>query len=61
MKKSVENVRAEFASLRTGKASAALLDSMKVDAYGQVMPLKQVGNVDVMDACTLSVQVWDKI
>lgn len=60
MKKSLENVQTELASLRTGRASAALLDGIKIDAYGQASPIKQVGNVNVQDTKTLIVQVWDK-
>ncbi len=60
MKKSVESVRHELGSLRTGKASPTLLDGIKVEAYGQLMPIKQVGNVGVQDSKTLMVQVWDK-
>lgn len=60
MKKSVESIQNELASIRTGKATAALLDGIKVDSYGQHVPLKQVGNVSVKDSKTLMVQVWDK-
>jgi ribosome recycling factor len=60
MKKTIEAFQHEIASVRTGKATTALLDRVKVEAYGQLMPLKQVGNVGVMDVHTLIVQVWDK-
>jgi ribosome recycling factor len=60
MKKSVESIQNELASIRTGKATTALLDGVKVDSYGQLVPLKQVGNVSVKDSKTLMVQVWDK-
>ncbi len=60
MKKSIESFQHEIAAIRTGKATTALLDRVKVDAYGQSMPLKQIGNVGVQDAHTLMVQVWDK-
>ncbi|NTV99498.1 MAG: ribosome recycling factor [Chlorobiaceae bacterium] len=60
MKKTIEAFQHEIASIRTGKATTALLDRVKVEAYGQLMPLKQVGNVGVMDVHTLVVQVWDK-
>jgi ribosome recycling factor len=60
MKKTIEAFQHEIASIRTGKATTTLLDRVKVDAYGQQMPLKQVGNVGVLDVHTLSVQVWDK-
>ena len=50
----------EFAGLRTGRASAALLDPIMVSAYGQNMPLNQVATVSVPEARMLSVQVWDR-
>ncbi|HCD36732.1 ribosome recycling factor [Chlorobium phaeovibrioides] len=60
LKKSIEAFQHEIASIRTGKATTALLDRVKVEAYGQLMPLKQVGNIGVADVHTLMVQVWDK-
>lgn len=60
MKKSLESFQHEIAAIRTGKATTALLDRVKVDAYGQSMPLKQLGNVGVQDVHTLLIQVWDK-
>jgi ribosome recycling factor len=60
MKKAIEAFEHELATIRTGKATTTLLDRVKVEAYGQQMPLKQVGNIGVLDVHTLSVQVWDK-
>lgn len=60
METSLEALRKEFASIRTGRANPALLDAVMVDAYGSKMPLNQVGTVSVPDARMLSVQVWDK-
>jgi len=60
MHKAVEVVRQEFIKIRTGKATTALLDGVKVDYYGSVMPLAQVANVSVKDIHTISVQPWDK-
>lgn len=60
MKKSLEVIQNELASVRTGKATTALLDGIKVESYGQLVPLKQVGNVSVKDSKTLMVQLWDK-
>ncbi|MDX2027416.1 MAG: ribosome recycling factor [Alphaproteobacteria bacterium] len=54
-----ESLRKEFSGLRTGRASANLLDSVHVDAYGSSTPLNQVGNVSVPEARLLTVQVWD--
>ncbi len=50
----------EFGGLRTGRASAGLLDPITVNAYGSKMPLNQVASVSVPDARTISVQVWDQ-
>ena len=49
----------EYAGIRTGQASPALLDSIKVESYGSMMPLNQVGSVGVEDARTLRVSLWD--
>ena len=49
----------EFSGLRTGRASASMLDPVMVDAYGSKMPLNQVGTVNVPEPRMLSVQVWD--
>jgi ribosome recycling factor len=60
MKKTVDATKAELHKLRTGKATTALLDSVKVDYYGQHVPLNQVGNVAVPDIHTITVTPWDK-
>lgn len=60
MDKSVEAFRAEITKIRTGKATTALLDGIKVDYYGTMSPLNQVGNVSVLDAHTISITPWDK-
>ncbi len=60
MNGAVEVLRSEFAGLRTGRASAALLDPIQVDAYGSKMPINQVGTVSVPDSRMLAVQVWDQ-
>ena len=60
MKKAVEIVRDEFARIRTGKATTALLDGIRVDYYGTMTPLKQIANVSTPDAHTISVQSWEK-
>ena len=56
----LETLRREFAGLRSGRASPALLEPVKVPAYGSEMPLAQVGTVAVPEARMLTVQVWDK-
>ena len=60
MEKAIAALKHEFAGLRTGRASANLLDSVVVNAYGQDMPINQVGTVNVPEPRMLSVQVWDK-
>lgn len=60
MNKAVEVVREEFIKIRTGKATTALLDGVKVDYYGTQTPLKQVANISTPDAHTISVQPWEK-
>lgn len=60
MKKSVEALRHEFAKVRTGRAHAGLLDHVKIDYYGSMMPLNQVANISVIDPHTLGVQPWEK-
>lgn len=60
MDKSLESLRSELAKVRTGKATTALLDSVKVDYYGSRMPINQVANVSVLDVHTLSITPWDK-
>lgn len=60
MEGAIEALRREFAGVRTGKASPALLDSVKVEAYGSAMPLNQVGTVSAPEARMLIVQPWDK-
>ncbi len=59
MNGAVEVLRKEFSGLRAGRASAALLEPISVDAYGSKMPVSQVGTVGVPDARLLTVQVWD--
>ena len=60
MDKAVDALKEEFGSLRTGRASASLLDQIVVDAYGSTMPINQVGAVSVPEPRMISVSVWDK-
>ena len=60
MKKAVESTKRELATIRSGKATTSLLDTIRVDAYGQPMPLNQVGSVGVPEPRMLTVQPWDK-
>lgn len=60
MDKVIENSKREFASIRSGKATTSLLDTVRVDAYGQQMPIAQVANVSAPEARLLTVTPWDK-
>ena len=60
MNGAVGTLKSEFAGLRTGRASAALLDPVTVEAYGNAMPISQLGTVSVPESRLLTVQVWDK-
>jgi len=60
MKKAVEIVREELVKIRTGKATTALLDGIKVDYYGTITPLNKIANVSTPDVHTISVQPWEK-
>jgi len=59
MDKTIEVFSKELTSLRTGRANAAMLDLVKVDVYGQPMPLNQVSSITTPDARTINIQVWD--
>jgi len=59
MDKTIEVFTKELTSLRTGRANAAMLDLVKVDVYGQAMPLNQVSSITTPDARTINIQVWD--
>lgn len=60
MDKAIAALKEEFASLRTGRASASLLDQVTVEAYGSTVPLNQVGAVSVPEPRSISVNVWDR-
>ncbi|MGE0747943.1 MAG: ribosome recycling factor [Rhodospirillales bacterium] len=60
MHSALDVLKKELAGLRTGRASAALLEPIQVEAYGSKLPLSQVGTISVPDARMISVQVWDK-
>jgi ribosome recycling factor len=59
MDASVETVRRELSSMRTGRASLTMLDGVRVDYYGNPTPLNQVGNLSTPDATLITVQPWD--
>lgn len=60
MQGAIESLNQEFSGLRTGRASTALLDPVKVSVWGQEMPINQVATISVPEARMISVQVWDK-
>lgn len=60
MKKSVSLIQQELAGIRTGRASAGLVEYLKVDYYGSLVPLKQIASVSVPDAKTIEIRPWDK-
>ncbi|MFI5184441.1 MAG: ribosome recycling factor [Vicinamibacteria bacterium] len=59
MDASVETVRRELSAMRTGRASMAMLDGIKVDYYGTPTPLNQLGNVSIPDPTLITIQPWD--
>ncbi len=60
MDKAISALRDEFATLRTGRASAGLLDQVMVEAYGSTVPINQVGAVSVPEPRSINVNIWDK-
>jgi ribosome recycling factor len=59
MKKTIDKLKDELSSIRTGRASSAILENVKVDVYGSVMPLNQIAAVSIPDAKTIEVKPWD--
>ncbi len=59
MSKTIEVFVKELSSLRTGRANASMLDLVKVDVYGQQMPINQLGSITTPEARTINIQVWD--
>ena len=60
MDKAIEVFSKELSSLRTGRANAAMLDLIKVDVYGQLMPINQIGSVTTPEPRMINIQVWDQ-
>ena len=60
MDKSIQSFKKDLATLRTGRANSNMLDIIRVDVYGQLMPIEQLGTVSVPEARLISIQVWDK-
>ena len=59
MESTLQSAKSEIAGIRAGRASPGMLDSIRVEAYGQKMPLNQLGNITTPDARTISVEIWD--
>jgi ribosome recycling factor len=59
MKKAVEATKREFVNVRTGRASSALFETIRVEYYGTLVPLNQVANITVVDARTIEIKPWD--
>jgi len=60
MDKSIEAFTKELSSLRTGRANAAMIDLIKVDVYGQQMPINQIGSITTPEPRMINIQVWDQ-
>jgi ribosome recycling factor len=60
MSGAIEHLKTGLGKIRAGKATPSMLDSVKVESYGTVVPLSQVANINTLDARTISIQPWDK-
>ncbi len=60
MDKSIQSLKKDLSTLRTGRANPNMLDTIKIDVYGQMMPIEQLATISVPEARLISVQVWDK-
>jgi ribosome recycling factor len=60
MDKTIQSFKKDLASIRTGRANASMLDMIKVDVYGQMMPINQLATVSVPESRLITVQVWDQ-
>jgi len=61
MDKSIQSLKKDISTLRTGRANINMLDTIKIDVYGQLMPIEQLGTISVPEARLISIQVWDKL
>ena len=60
MDKSIQSLKKDISTLRTGRANISMLDTIKIDVYGQIMPIDQLATISVPEARLISIQVWDK-
>ena len=61
MDKSIQSLKKDISTLRTGRANTNMLDTIKVDIYGQLMPINQLATISVPEPRLISIQVWDKV
>ena len=60
MEKTIKSLRKDLSSLRTGRANSSMLDMIKVDVYGQLLPINQLGSISVPEARLITIQIWDQ-
>jgi ribosome recycling factor len=60
MDKSIQSLKKDISTIRTGRANTNMLDTIKIDVYGQLMPIEQLATISVPEARLISIQVWDK-
>ena len=60
MDKSIQSFKKDISTLRTGRANVNMLDNIKIDVYGQLMPIDQLATISVPEARLISIQIWDK-
>ena len=60
MDKTIQSLKKEISTLRTGRANSAMLDNIRVDVYGQQMPINQLATISIPEARLISIQVWDQ-
>mgnify|MGYP001202918892 CR=1 FL=1 len=60
MDKSIQSLKKDLSTLRTGRANPSMLDTIKIDVYGQLMPIEQLATISAPEARMISIQVWDK-
>ena len=60
MEKTISSFNKDLITLRTGRANASMLDKIRVDVYGQLMPINQLATISVPESRLISIQVWDK-
>ena len=60
MDKTIQSFKKEISTLRTGRANSSMLDMIKVDVYGQMMPINQLATISVPEARLITIQIWDK-